>query len=1049
MTGTGEALVNGQSSCKIAKSCWDQTVGAFSFLGIAIDWVKGRSSQGYEHTGRAQCTVRPWWTHNAHEWVMLLWSSGLKIEAWEAEGSTRSTWKVFIIVFRSGSSGFSSGLGYLLYLVPGGNQFIAVKISPGIFVWYCGKDISSGCALIVYRRGRRCQAYRGLNEVTVKDAYPLPRIDDSLDALNGGKWFHTMDLMSGYWQVQMASQDQEKTAFSTSLGLFEFNVMPFGLVGAPATFERLMEYVLRGLQWEECLVYMDDIIITGSSVDQSLERLSHVFQRLLEANLKLKPPKCSLFRREVKFLGHIVCGAGIRTDPAKIEAVQEWPVPISAKQIRSFLGLCSYYRRFIHGFADLARPLHKLTEKSTPFQWTDECQLSFQRLKAALTSAPVLAYPRPEGQFTLDTDASGEAIGAVLSQSQDEELKVIGYFSKAMTKAERDYCITRKELLAVVMAVKHFHPYLYGRTTILRTDNAAVSWMRSLKMPSGQVARWLEVIGTYDLQVTHRPGRVHNNADALSRRPCMVCSRQQELSRQYQLDQEDTSLFQNSDQSQEESAEVIEDTTTEAPRQDTHLAATTRQQSLPGQGSLRINQGWLDGWDVEHLRLSQLSDEAIGPILLLKEADATKPAWPEVSHLSSASKALWSTWDKLEVKDGLLFKTGYNPKTRRANWQLLVPSAKRKEVFTHLHEHNTGGHLGVQRTLEKIKLGFYWPTMRRTIEDLCKKCDKCAARKPPLRKSRAPLQQYLVGEPLERIAVDILGPLPITKRGNRFVLVIGDYFTKFAEAVALPDQEAETVARAVVEEFICRYGAARQLHSDRGSNFESSLFQHVCKLLNIDKTRTTPRHPQSDGMVERFNRTLATMLTMYCESKQNTWDEHLPYVMLAYRSSVHDSTGFSPNMMMLGREVELPLQVVVGMPHQDQEQTPVEYVNDLQERLQGAHEEARKHLRRSAQHQKRTYEHKLAAQHQYHCGQAVWYYNSSIRKGRCRKLMSLWKGPYIVVGQLNDVTYLLQQGPRAASFSAHVDQMKPYRGDAPPRWYRGVVRTWVCCFISF
>ena len=276
-----------------------------------------------------------------------------------------------------------------------------------------------------------------------------------------------------------------------------------------------------------------------------------------------------------------------------------------------------------------------------------------------------------------------------------------------------------------------------------------------------------------------------------------------------------------------------------------------------------------------------------------------------------------------------------------------------------------------------------------------------------------------------------------------FVLVIGDYFTKFADAVALPDQEAETVARAVVEEFICRYGAARQLHSDRGSNFESSLFQHVCKLLNIDKTRTTPRHPQNAGMVERFNRTLAIMLTMYCESKQNTWDENLPYVMLAYRSSVHDSTGFSPNMMMLGREVELPLQVVVGIPHEDQEQTPLEYVNDLQERLQGAHQEARKHLRRSAQHQKSTYEHKLAAQHQYYCGQAVWYYNSSVRKGLCWKLMSLWKGPYIVVGQLNDVTYLLQQGMRATSFSAHVDQMKPYRGDAPPRWYRGVVQTWV------
>ena len=292
----------------------------------------------------------------------------------------------------------------------------------------------------------------------------------------------------------MDPEDQEKTAFTTSLGLYKFQVMLFGLANAPATFERLMETVLRGLQWEECLVYIDDIIIPGVSVGQCLERIDHVFERLAAANLKLKPSKCDFFKRSVQFLGHIVSEEGVHTDPGKIEAVKNWPEPTTVKQVRSFLGLCSYYRRFIEEFASIARPLHKLTNNAEKFQWTSHQQQSFDQLKIALTTAPILAYPKAEGQYTLDTDANDEAVGAVLSQEQDECERVVAYYSKALSKAERVYCVTRKELLAVVQALKHFHPYIYGRTVVVRTDNAAVSWMKNLKAPTGQTARWLQAI---------------------------------------------------------------------------------------------------------------------------------------------------------------------------------------------------------------------------------------------------------------------------------------------------------------------------------------------------------------------------------------------------------------------------------------------------------------------------------------------------------------------------------------------------------------------------
>ena len=367
---------------------------------------------------------------------------------------------------------------------------------------------------------RFCVDYRKLNEVTIKDAYPLPRVDECLDALEGSEWFSTMDLNSGFWQVGMAPEDREKTAFATSsLGLLQFTVMPFGLANSASTFERLMENVLRGLQWIECLLYMDDILSPSRTFEDGIKRLENIFCRLLEASLKLKPSKCLFFQKQAKFLGHIVSKDGITTDQEKTEAVKNWPVPKTAKHVRSFLGLCSYYRRFVQNFAQIAKPLHKLCEKSSKFQWTDESQLAFQKLKDALTSAPILTYPREGHPFILDTDASNKAVGAVLSQKQEGHERVIAYMSKTMNKHETSYCTTRKELLAVVTAMKTFHSYLYGQQVLLRTDNAAVSWLRNLKRPTGQVARWVQQLETYNLTIVHRAGIKHSNADALSRIP--------------------------------------------------------------------------------------------------------------------------------------------------------------------------------------------------------------------------------------------------------------------------------------------------------------------------------------------------------------------------------------------------------------------------------------------------------------------------------------------------------------------------------------------------
>jgi len=369
---------------------------------------------------------------------------------------------------------------------------------------------------------RCCIDYRQVNALTKKDAYPLPRTDMCLDAMAGSVWFSTFDLRSSYHQVAMDSKSSDATAFICSEGQFRFRTMPFGLCNAGATIQRLMDIVMSGLTFDVCLTYLDDTIVFASSIDMQLQRLRLVLERLKQAGLKVKPPKCSLLQKSVSFLGHVVSGGKIGVDYEKIRHVVEWPIPRTLKEVRGFVGLCSYYRRFVKDFGRIAAPLNELSKKNQVFKWTEKCQDAFDTLKELLTTAPLLAMPNQDDKFILDCDASQCAIGGVLSQIHDGEEHPIACASRKLSRSEVNYRVTRKEALAVVYFLKYFRHYLLGNKFLLGTDDAALQWVRRLADPVGQYARSIGYMEEFDFEIAHRPGSQHGNADQISRKPCRV-----------------------------------------------------------------------------------------------------------------------------------------------------------------------------------------------------------------------------------------------------------------------------------------------------------------------------------------------------------------------------------------------------------------------------------------------------------------------------------------------------------------------------------------------
>lgn len=778
--------------------------------------------------------------------------------------------------------------------------------------------------------------YRDLNRVTRVDPYPLPNIQETLSQLGSARRFTVVDMTSGYWQIEMDSRDREKTAFNTPSGHYHWTRMPMGLVNSAAVWQRTADVVLAGLLGKICYVYLDDIIIYSNSLEEHLEDLKTVFQRVRAAGLKLKPSKCQFLKPEVKYLGHIVSAEGVRPDPAKIACVRDFPAPQNKTEVRRFLGLMTYYRRHVPHFAELARPLTQLTGKK-PFAWGTDAGVAFEVMKQKLTEAPILRFPDFSRPFTLATDASKFAVGAVLSQEFDGQEHPVAYASRQLNGAEQAYGATEQECLAVVWAVRHFRCYLYGRHFRILTDCQPLKWLMSTRDQNSRLARWNLRLQEYDFEIVHRSGKTNQNADALSR-------------------------------------------------------AVVREVNvfLPS----------TDGWRVKE---EQRKDTCLRATIAACEASEEK----------------CNGQFYLDQGGLLRLQTDKPGETGR----MVIPSSMVGELLRVHHDAPCAGHPGARKTRQRVAKQYFWRGMRRDIVEYCRACKSCSLRKTPKGRRPAPFQEFgQLSSPFERTAMDIVGPLPVTTAGSKYILVFVDHLTRFAEAFPMPDQKAETVARMFVEGVVLRHGVPDQLLTDQGANFTSRLMKEVYESLGISKLQTTAYHPECNGAVERLNQTVIKMLGHFVAHDQRDWDLWLPFALFAYNSAAHEGTKESPFYLLYGRDAVVP-SLARAAPAANYG-TLENYRSELVQRLAISHRLASDALVQAAQTRKTRHD-KTSRDPQYKVGDPVYLQVAAHRRGTARKLAPSWCGPFRIVEVLSDITCRIRRIGEREEKIVHVNRLKP------------------------
>lgn len=867
-------------------------------------------------------------------------------------------------------------------------------------------EYASPLVLVWKRDGslRICTDFRWLNARTIKDAHPLPHQSDCLVALGGNTLFSTMDLTSGFYNIPMAEEDKKYTAFATPVGLHEYNRMPQGLCNSPASFMRMMLSIFGDLNFSSLLCYLDDLLVFAPDETTALERLEMVFQRLRSYNLKLSPKKCHLMQASVKFLGHIVDGNGVSVDPSKVEVIaklsktdlmEEDGCTPSVRRIKSVLGMILYYQHFIPNCSSVARPLFSLTagqkrrtklkteakagtyRKLKPVDWTPECDDALSKLKESLLQSVVLAHPNFSLPLILSIDASLEGLGAVLSQipAGEEKARPIAFASKSLTNSQRRYPVHKLEFLALKWSVcEKFSHWLKGHTFTVWTDNNPLTYILTKAKLDACEQRWVSKLAAYTFDLKHIAGSKNTVADALSRDPFARTIARRLITEQYgsllsEAETVDKDGVQDTFRLQANNLYVSTLTSPVSCDQVTVKTLLNLSEQWKAVTELRamqaiqyIQDATTTGFDpvsaipIEEIRRGQEADPSISKIMPYLEKQR-RPSRREVVAMDAVTQILLRQLDRLKVQDGVVYRVCKDPSSTHKRFQLVMPSSLKARALTGVHD--LAGHQGRSRTLQLARQRFFWPRMERDIREYVKCCQRCILAKTPEPSARAPLENIRTSAPMELVCLDFWSAED-SKQRSVDVLVVTDHFTKLAHAFPCVNQKAKQIAKKLWDHVFCIYGFPSRIHTDQGTNFESTLIAELLKLAGVEKSHTTAYHPMGNGGTERFNRTLGNMLRSLPLKEKQKWPEQIQTLTFAYNSTVHETTGYAPFQLMFGRIPKLPVDVVFAQALHD----PVivdygSYAKTLMSYLHEAACIAQKHTEKEQKKQAKNYNRKV------------------------------------------------------------------------------------------
>ena len=693
---------------------------------------------------------------------------------------------------------------------------------------------------------RFCVDYRRLNAITKRNRYPLPLIDQVMAQVSGCKYFTKLDIISAFNKIRMDPTSEEASSFLTQFGMYCYQVLPFGLTNGPASWQRYINEVLFEYLDKFCQAYVDDILIYSRARKEHHQHVRMVLEKLNQAGLQVDLKKCEWEVSETKFLGMMIDGNGIRMDPEKVKAIINWPIPRNLKQVQAFLGFCNFYRRFIRDFGKISRPLHQLSRKNKPFQWDEECQRAFERLKEKITTAPVLRHYDPSRTAYVEADSSDKVIGGLLSQKDDDgHLHPVAFFSKNLDPAQCNYDIYDKELLAIIKAFESWEVELKGTDLPIQvlTDHRNLEYFRESRKLTPRQVRWLERLSQFNFVITYRPGKQNLKADALTRQV------------------EDLPISTQKEREEYQNRALL-------PAERFLVSEMDTQMDRPGEAIY------------ERVRIANQEDPTLKSY---REHQQKGHTYTDGVDLSRSS-----------IHKGVLYQRG----------RLWVPESFQVLVIRATHEPKTMGHAGIKKTLELLNRYYFWPGMRPMVQQFIRNCHICRMTKASHERQHGLLKQLPI--PQERwvdLAMDFVVRLPESD-GYNTILTVVDRLSNAKEFIPMragkDGASAEETAKAFLQHVYSEHGLPDSIVSDRGRQFVSTFWKAFCNRLGIERRLSSSYHPETDGQSERANQELETVLRAYVNHHQDNWAELLPIVKFALNNTVTASTNMTPFFLNKG-----------------------------------------------------------------------------------------------------------------------------------------------------